>query len=281
MLSVDDYKKTNMESRYCNLYKALKLYLFYILIVLIATPLAVYAFSFLIGNYLLGWSISFDFILNNSILDDISLILGSILIILLFIKKGYTNINKSCSMTAMASFDKGLLLWILLLELSSILPINMLVAFFDFGDFSFSTSDSALSVAAIVGTCLLAPFAEELVMRGGVEEYLLRWKPNAGLAIVLSSLLFGVLHLYPSLIVVAFLNGLLYGWVYYRSRNIVVCFLMHMINNVASCLADWLRPDDSTSLEILFQTRVIIITLFCVVFMVASLVNIKKKTAQG
>ena len=51
-----------MESIYCNLYKALKLYLFYILIVLIATPLAVYAFSFLIGKYLLGWSISFDFI---------------------------------------------------------------------------------------------------------------------------------------------------------------------------------------------------------------------------
>ena len=45
--------------------------------------------------------------------------------------------------------------------------------------------------ASIVGICLLAPFAEELVMRGGVEEYLLRWKPNAALAIVLSSLLFG------------------------------------------------------------------------------------------
>lgn len=83
------------------------------------------------------------------------------------------------------------------------------------------------------------------------------------------------------MIVVAFLNGLLYGWVYYRSRNIVVCFLMHMINNVASCLADWQRPDDSTSLDILFQTRMIIITLFCVVFMVKSLVTIKKKTAQG
>ena len=33
--------------------------------------------------------------------------------------------------------------------------------------------------------------------------------------------------------------------------------------------------------DILFQTRVIIITLFCIVLMVASLVNIKKKTAQG
>ena len=269
-----------MESRNQNLFKALKLYLLYVLIVLIATPLAVYIISFLAENYLFGQNVSFESISDSSILDDIILILGNLLIILLFLKKRWTNVNESCSRTAMASFDKGLLLWILILELSAILPINLFVAILDFGDYATATSDSALSVASIVGICLLAPFAEELVMRGGVEEYLLRWKPNAALAIVLSSLLFGVLHFYPSLIVIAFLNGLLYGWVYYRSRNVVACFLMHMVNNTASCLADWLRPDDSTSLDILFQTRVIIITLFCIVFMIASLVNIKKKTLQ-
>ena len=178
------------------------------------------------------------------------------------------------------SFDKELLLWILILELSSILPINLLVDCLNFNDLTSSTSDSGLSVAAVVGTCLLAPFAEEMVMRGGVEEYLLRWKPNAFLAILISSLLFGALHLYPSLISAAFLNGLLYGWVYYRSRNVVVCFLMHMVNNVASCLADWLKPDIGTVFDIFFQTRVIIITMFCVVFMVASIMTIKKKTLQ-
>ena len=66
-------------------------------------------------------------------------------------------------MTAMASFDKGLLLWILILELSSILPINMLVAFLDFGDFATFTSDSALSIAAIVGTCLLTSSLKKYV----------------------------------------------------------------------------------------------------------------------
>lgn len=269
-----------MESRNLNLFKALKFYLFYVLIVLIATPLAVYLISFFAENYLFGWNVSFESVLNNDILDDIILIVGNLLIILLFLKKEYTNVNKFCCRSAMASCDKDLLLWVLILELSSILPINLFVAFLDFGDYVTATSDSSLSVAAIVGTCLLAPFAEELVMRGGVEECLLRWKPSAALAIVLSSLLFGVLHLYPSLIAATFLNGLLYGWVYYRSRNVVACFLMHMVNNTASCLADWLRPDDSSSLDILFQTRVIIITLFCVAFMVASLMNIKKKTIR-
>lgn len=245
---------------------------------LIATPIAVYLISLFAENCLLGRSVSYELLLKNSVLDDIILILGNLLIILLFVKKGYTNVSQSCSRTAMASFDKGLLMWILILELSSILPINLFVAILDFGDYTTVSSDSSLSVAAIVGACLLAPFAEELVMRGGIEEYLLRWKPNAALAIILSSLLFGVLHLSPSLIAVAFFNGLLYGWVYYRSRNVVACFLMHMVNNTASCLADWLRPADNTSLDILFQTRVIIMTLFCIVFVVAALVTIKKKT---
>ena len=269
-----------MERRNSNLFKALKFYLFYVLVVLITTPLVVYLISFFVEKYFFEWNVSFNLILNNGILDEIILILGNLFIILMLVKKRAVIINNFCRRTAKVSFDKELLLWILILELSSILPINLLVDCLNFNDFTFSTSDSGLSVAAVVGTCLLAPLAEEMVMRGGVEEYLLRWKPNAFLAILISSLLFGALHLYPSLISAAFLNGLLYGWVYYRSRNVVVCFLMHMVNNVASCLADWLKPDIGTVFDIFFQTRVIIITMFCVVFMVASIMTIKKKTLQ-
>lgn len=280
LLFLNKNNRINMGKRNSNLFKALKFYLFYVLVVLITTPLVVYLISFFVEKYFFERNVSFNLILNNGILDDIILILGNLFIILMLVKKRAVIINKFCRRTAKVSFDKELLLSILILELSSILPINLLVDCLNFNDFTSSTSDSGLSVAAVVGTCLLAPFAEEMVMRGGVEEYLLRWKPNAFLAILISSLLFGALHLYPSLISAAFLNGLLYGWVYYWSRNVVVCFLMHMVNNVASCLADWLKPDIGTVFDIFFQTRVIIITMFCVVFMVASIVTIKKKTLQ-
>lgn len=146
---------------------------------LIATPLAVYIISFLAENYLFGQNVSFESISDSSILDDIILILGNLLIILLFLKKRWTNVNESCSRTAMASFDKGLLLWILILELSAILPTNLFVGILNLSDFDAATSDSATSMAAVVGICLLAPFAEELVMRGGVEEHLLH-RPVSG-----------------------------------------------------------------------------------------------------
>ena len=114
------------------------------------TPLGVYLISFLSENYLFGRSVSFELILKNSVLDDAILILGNLLIILLFIKKGYTNINKSCCRTAMASFDKGLFLWILILELSAILPINLFVAILDFGDYATATLDCRYMLAGAV-----------------------------------------------------------------------------------------------------------------------------------
>lgn len=158
-----------MERINSNLFKALKFYLFYVLVVLITTPLVVYLISFFVEKYFFESNVSFNLILNNGILDDIILILGNLFIILMLVKKRAVIINEFCRRTAKVSFDKELLLSILILELSSILPINLLVDCLNFNDFTSSTSDNGLSVAAVVGTCLLAPFAEEMVMRGGVE----------------------------------------------------------------------------------------------------------------
>ena len=71
-----------MKSRNSNLLNVIKFYLFYVSIVLIATPLGVYLISFLSENYLFGRSVSFEQILKNNVLDDTILILGNLLIIL-------------------------------------------------------------------------------------------------------------------------------------------------------------------------------------------------------
>ena len=57
-----------MKSRNSNLLNVIKFYLFYVSIVLIATPLGVYLISFLSENYLFGRSVSFELILKNSVL---------------------------------------------------------------------------------------------------------------------------------------------------------------------------------------------------------------------
>lgn len=88
-------------------------------------------------------------IMNSSALDDASLIIGNLLIIVVFIKRKYIRLTISKNLRAEISRDKKLYLWAILLKLSSLLPINLFVAFLDLNDYS------VVSMAGILGICLL------------------------------------------------------------------------------------------------------------------------------
>lgn len=93
LLFLNKNNRINMERRNSNLFKALKFYLFYVLVVLITTPLVVYLISFFVEKYFFERNVSFNLILNNGILDDIILILGNLFIILMLVKKRAVIIN--------------------------------------------------------------------------------------------------------------------------------------------------------------------------------------------
>ena len=77
---------------------------------------------------------------------------------------------------------------------------------------------------------LAAPLLEELIFRGIILDGLLkRYKPFT--SIVISSLLFGLVHLNPWQFVTGFVIGCFLGWVYYRSGSVGACILIHMAAN--------------------------------------------------
>lgn len=82
----------------------------------------------------------------------------------------------------------------------------------------------------IAGIAVLGPVLEELLFRGGVTRALLA-KYSPAKAIFLSALLFGIFHINPAQVVSAFLAGLLFAWIYYRTRSLVPCILIHILNN--------------------------------------------------
>ena len=94
-------------------------------------------------------------IMNSSALDDASLIIGNLLIIVVFIKRKYIRLTISKNLRAEISRDKKLYLWAILLKLSSLLPINLFVAFLDLNDYRVASSGNTLSMAGILGICLL------------------------------------------------------------------------------------------------------------------------------
>ena len=102
---------------------------------------------------------------------------------------------------------------------------------------------------------LLAPLAEELVFRGAVLRALLRWKSNPGVGIVISALLFALIHANPVQMPHAFLVGLLLGWMYYRTDSIVPGVVFHWVNNTVAYVLYNVYPNPDITLLDLFGTQ--------------------------
>lgn len=112
-----------------------------------------------------------------------------------------------------------------------VLPISDFIPISDFFKESmiqnFGNLDSFMFIAMIFG----APFFEEYIYRGVILDGLLKnYAP--WLAILVSSLLFGALHINPIQFVSASLGGLFLGWIYYKSRNLAYCAIIHLVINL-------------------------------------------------
>jgi membrane protease YdiL (CAAX protease family) len=89
----------------------------------------------------------------------------------------------------------------------------------------------ANNVFGLLSIALLAPVLEELLFRGAIEGELLRQGYKPWIAILLSSLIFGVVHLNPAQIPFAFLIGMMFGWLYYRTGSLLPGIVGHILNN--------------------------------------------------
>jgi len=78
---------------------------------------------------------------------------------------------------------------------------------------------------------IVAPFIEEYLFRGIIlNGFLNRYSPAK--AIIITTILFSVMHLNPMQYFVTFLLGLLLGWYFYKTRNLLSCIIIHSISNL-------------------------------------------------
>ena len=102
---------------------------------------------------------------------------------------------------------------------------------------------------------LLAPLAEEMVFRGAILRSLLRWKSNPWIGIVISAILFAVIHMNPAQMPHAFLIGLLLGWMYWRTDSIVPGVVYHWVNNTVAYILYNIYPNPDLTLVELFGSE--------------------------
>lgn len=101
---------------------------------------------------------------------------------------------------------------------------------------------------------LLAPLAEEIVFRGAILRALLSSpRLSAAGAVVLSAVLFALIHFNPAQLPHAFVIGLLLGWMYYRTGSILPGIAYHWANNSVAYVLYNLYPNPDMKLIDLFQ----------------------------
>lgn len=104
------------------------------------------------------------------------------------------------------------------------------------------------NLAAAISICILAPLFEEMIFRGVLLRGFLaqhtRWA-----AISFSALFFGVAHFNIYQFALAFLLGLLLGWLFERSRSLIPCIALHAAIN--TCVFVLSTPQEQSTQSVL------------------------------
>lgn len=128
----------------------------------------------------------------------------------------------------------------------------------------------------LVSAVMLAPVFEEVIFRGYTAGILRRL--YGGLAAwFASSLIFGLVHLIPSVVLSATFSGLVLGYFYLRYRSLMMVIILHAMNNITACFLRSIDLGETTIRELLGGGALYwSVFAFCVVVAVVSLIRMGK-----
>lgn len=130
----------------------------------------------------------------------------------------------------------------------------------------------------LLSVSVFAPLFEEWLCRGMVLRGLLGNKMKPVWAIIISAAFFAFIHLNPWQALPAFLLGLLFGYVYYRTGSLKLTMLMHCVNNTfAVILSNIPALEEMESWQDVLSTPLYwLIFAACLMLVVLSLMLFKK-----
>ncbi len=140
---------------------------------------------------------------------------------------------------------------------------------------------SPLGIATIT---LAGPVMEEIVFRRIIIDDCLNRTGKAWVAILISAALFGIVHMNPIQVLFAFPTGILFGWLYIRTRSILPGLIGHIVNNTEAVIE--MRCTDSTDgffsnkTDILHDPVIISVFAVCVAASVVLTIALRRKTSK-
>jgi membrane protease YdiL (CAAX protease family) len=125
-------------------------------------------------------------------------------------------------------------LFVATLEVSLVYPLSFLINFLIQKDQSQSSYTELFSILAF-GAVFIGPLVEELIFRGIILN-VLKVKYGNKLALIVSSVLFSVVHVNPSQMAVALVIGLILGYIFILTNSLAFVILLHSMSNLTSIL---------------------------------------------
>ena len=123
--------------------------------------------------------------------------------------------------------------------------------------------DVSQTVSLILYSIIIAPIIEELIYRGFIQDRLKKY--GDVFAIVVSSLLFGIIHGNIPQFITSFLLGLVLGYVYLVTNSVKTTIFLHMFNNAYVTLYNELLFKNITDVDV-YQI-ILIVELIVIVFL--------------
>jgi len=181
-------------------------------------------------------------LINPTVLS-LALILSSVLTIIAMIwPLRMFNITRDCK-SAKLSFGIGAIA--VIGAIVGIMGTNILSEFLDLPNFLEAQLEGMFSsVLGVLVIGVVGPIAEEVVFRASILGYMLRKGVDKWGAIIVSSFIFGIMHFNPAQIPFAMIVGIILGVIYYRTGNILLTSLIHILNNSVACLLNNIYGED-------------------------------------
>jgi membrane protease YdiL (CAAX protease family) len=129
------------------------------------------------------------------------------------------------------------------IEIGIIVPIISQIPMSDYMEKILLDDGSSTAVYSFITIVIAAPILEELIFRGIILNGLLKsYSPLK--SIIISSLLFGLVHLNPWQFIGASIIGILSGWVYFKTNKLTLSIIIHMTTNFLAFLGQYFSSRD-------------------------------------
>ena len=131
-------------------------------------------------------------------------------------------------------------------------------------------TDMSGSLWGVMAIAVLGPVTEEIIFRGVACGGLLRAGVKPWTAIIVSALLFGLIHMNPAQIPFAMILGIIFAIIYYKTKSLIPSTILHILNNSFAVISmNCIDNQDEMSFENILGTG-----MFYVMMIVCSVIGI-------